>query len=386
MLVLHQKNTKIPAVSLHGSTVSPCSHDGGRFPRPAIPSTTWAVWRSAQAGNARVGGTGNPVGVAVTIGDWQTDKLEILGTRRWNMLKIMACDYVWCIIYHAEGFCSSTEQLSGWKRLHVVRNLTGCIFVIWDLDLWAMHHPWSSWAVIATSAAPRSFSWGTNCALMDPDGQVSRPLLAKISVPKKGADARWCEVRVPKRVQERAKVCIVLICANDESGWIFERDIIEISWVQTYFQKSKWTILVHVPRVLVQDAWTGEIWPTPSCLSPWPTKVSGAWQEPSGTLCQCQKTAHCGKKPQYMYTCYMPCIPQIASSNFQMQQRTTRTIAPGGIMTKATPCGRSPFRPASERTHHWNHSSFQFSTRSWLLCGNFFWQTDWTQWRKVPFD
>ena len=47
-------------------------------------------------------------------------------------------------------------------------------------------------------------------------------------------------------------------------------------------------------------------------------------QEPSGTLCQCQKTAHCGKKPQYMYTCYMPCIPQIASSNFQMQQRTTR--------------------------------------------------------------
>lgn len=284
MLVLHQKNTKIPAVSLHGSTVSPCSHDGGRFPRPAIPSTTWAVWRSAQAGNARVGGTGNPVGVAVTIGDWQTDKLEILGTRRWNMLKIMACDYVWCIIYHAEGFCSSTEQLSGWKRLHVVRNLTGCIFVIWDLDLWAMHHPWSSWAVIATSAAPRSFSWGTNCALMDPDGQVSRPLLAKISVPKKGADARWCEVRVPKRVQERAKVCIVLICANDESGWIFERDIIEISWVQTYFQKSKWTILVHVPRVLVQDAWTGEIWPTPSCLSPWPTKVSGAWQEPAGTI------------------------------------------------------------------------------------------------------
>ena len=84
-----------------------------------------------------------------------------------------------------------------------------------------------------------------------------------------------------------------------------------------------------------------------------------------------------------MYTCYMPCIPQIASSNFQMQQRTTRTIAPGGIMTKATPCGRSPFRPASERTHHWNHSSFQFSTRSWLLCGNFFWQTDWTQWRKL---
>jgi len=79
---LHQKNTKIPTVSLHGSTVSPCSHDGGRFPRPAIPSTTWAVWRSAQAGNARVGGTGNPVGVAVTIGDWQTDKLEILGTRR----------------------------------------------------------------------------------------------------------------------------------------------------------------------------------------------------------------------------------------------------------------------------------------------------------------
>ena len=58
----------------------------------------------------------------------------------------------------------------------------------------------------------------------------------------------------------------------------------------------------------------------PSCLSPWPTKVSGAWQEPSGTLCQCQKTAHCGKKPQYtyvylLYALYTPnCLKQFPNA------------------------------------------------------------------------
>lgn len=251
-------------------------------------------------------------------GDWQTDKLEILGTRRWNMLKIMGSDYVWCIIYHAEGFCSSTEQLSGWKMLHVVRNLTGYIFVIWDLDLWAMHHPWSSWAVIATSAASPSWVGYKLCPARFPDRFWRR-------FP--------CQRRELMRGERWTKVCIVLMM---NIWWIYAeslsiRDIIEISWVQTYFQKSKWTILVHVPRVFVQDAWTGEIWPTPSRLSPWPTKVSGAWQEPSGTLCQCQKTAHCGKKPQYtyvylLYALYTPnCLKQFPNATKNNKEQPARS-------------------------------------------------------------
>lgn len=61
------------------------------------------------------------------------------------------------------------------------------------------------------------------------------------------------------------------------------------------------------------------------------------------------------RKETTVYLCILaiclvyPKLPQAISKCNKEQQRTTRTIAPGGIMTKATPCGRSPFRPASER-------------------------------------
>jgi hypothetical protein len=58
--------------------------------------------------------------------------------------------------------------------------------------------------------------------------------LAKISVPKKGADAADARWECQSGFERGRKSALA---ANDESGWIFEslniRDIIEISWVQT---------------------------------------------------------------------------------------------------------------------------------------------------------
>lgn len=81
-----------------------------------------------------------------------------------------------------------------------------------------------------------------------------------------------------------------------------------------------------------------------------------------------------------MYTCYMPCIPQIASSNFQMQQRTTKNN-PHDRTWRNHDKSYSLWSVSLQTClgkDHWNHSSFQFSTRSWiswiswLQCGNFF--------------
>ena len=218
--------------------------------------------------------------------------------------------------------------------------------------------------------------------------QVSRPLLAKISVPKKGADARWGQIG---RGDRWAKVCILLM---NQAESLSMRDIIEISWVhvvQTYFQ-------VHVPRVLLQNAWTwkigiwGKIWP----LRAFPPCRRRRWepgrnhQEPYATK------LHVAERNHSIILAICPQIPQLphaiskqsTNSNPHLEESWQMLLPVVGLPSDLPGKDSSLesqlsillclswYVMVTGRSQHRNICGC-FTTDSGLQCGNFFWQIEW---------